>query len=48
MTRENDILDGEITDDDILNSLKSLRNGRAVGSDGTCIEMYKATIHITL
>jgi len=31
-----------------LRGPQSLRNGCAVGSDGTGIEMYKATIHITL
>lgn len=46
--RDNTPLDDAISNDEILNSLKSLRKGCAPGPDGTCIEMFKNTIHVSL
>ena len=37
-------LDCGITNDEIIGSLQLLKNARAPGIDGTCIEMFKATI----
>ena len=41
-------LDCKITNDEIIDSLKSPKSARAPGIDGTCIEMYKTTIDTTI
>ena len=41
-------LDIEITNEEIKNSVENFRNGCAPGIDGTCIQMFKYTLDITL
>ena len=45
---DNETLDDPITNDEIVNSIKSLKSACAAGLDGTCMEMYKCTIDTTL
>ena len=47
-TRNNDILDDPITSEEIISSIKTLRSSCSPGPDGTCMEMFKSTIHITI
>ena len=50
ITQNNDCieLDRQITDDEIISSLKSIHSNRSPGPDGICIEMLKVTLNETL
>lgn len=45
---DREILENEISEDEIMKSLRSLKNSCACGIDEICIEMYKNTIHVTM
>ena len=47
ITQNNDstVLDCQITNDEIVASLKSINSNRSPGPDGICIEMIKVTLH---
>ena len=48
ITQNNDCieLDRQITDDEIISSLKSINSNRSPGPDGICIEMLKVTLNV--
>ena len=50
ITQNNDCIehDRQITDDEIISSLKSIHSNRSPGPDGICIEMLKVTLNETL
>ena len=37
-----------ITEQEVIQSIKSMKNNRSPGPDGIVIEMYKKTLHLTL
>jgi len=46
--RDDSELDAEITEDEIIDSVRSLRGSCATGLDGICVEMFKNSIGFTL
>ena len=43
ITQENDItnLEGQITNEEIISSIKNIHSNKSPGPDGICIEMFK-------